>query len=658
MIVGDQKPSDVPKSWPELSRRRSDWAIRAYDRFMESLSEETRERFPSGDENGEAYVVVFGTTQVGKTTLLLDLMGVAVHASARVAQVLRGGRDQGKSATATAMEYRRSPEEDWQLNDGGRTDSFDNDGDMEKALAALRERMSRRAIRALKPVMVGIPKSCFLNGNSCAPRVRMLDLPGANAAEVAEREHVDEMAKRYVPHADLILLVGRGDDLSFLRPVALALPGIEDWQIVPTRFRIVTTYSYTPKSLREAAKRHSGALDATFFRQRLLDQIDTYEYKLSADSRKLDLYFPLEIGDSWLQAQQSGDELVETVGPIIEALKKQLHEDISRSVSKMARLKNAFDVYLVVGRIKAERLSKMKDELKQLEEGRARIKSHFDRAVSALEQAQSEMQKDEKYLQLLPMEEILRDVDRLKTFDIEGQLALVDKIGKNIESFRICVTNFTSTLTGWFLSWRPPQDDEQKKIFWWLINPRFDSLRTEVVSFIGKEFSPLHRDLDLYLLDDYYPGISDQFSADQDKLRNSMRNSAKMVGKIAHGFWHSLAGARKDDLYAHLVETRATVATLVQALKREEAGLAEKDTEIDCQNALLADFSKKMDVEMENGKSFQRFLDQEYLAELNMRRAARQKEKGAAAAFLNLLATYELIGIRNKLLLDVNENAT
>jgi len=454
------------------------------------------------------------------------------------------------------------------------------------------------------------------------------------------------------------LLVGRGDDLSFLCPDALALPGIEDWQSVPSRFRIVTTYSYTPKSLREEAKRHPGALDVTFFRQRLLDQIKTFDYRLSPDCWKLDLYFPLEIGNSWLQAQQNDDELVDQVGPIIAALKEQLHAEISKSVSKMARLKNAFEVYVVVDRLKAERLSKMKEELTQLEEGRARNNIHFDRAERTLELARSEMQEEEKYLESLPMEEVLLDVERIKTIDIEDQLSRVNSLDTNVGALRGLIADFASELTRRSLSWLPPGDEECKKRFWRSVNSRIESHRAEVTSRIGKEFAGLQRHLDSHWIDEYYPSLSDDFASDKNGLRRDMRDSARAVGEYMYALWDSRAKARKTELDAHLVALRATVEALEQALNREQIGLAGKDAEIENQKRLLAAFSQKMDVDMENGKKFHRFLDEEYLSELKMRRAVRQQKMGTSASFLSLLAAYELIEIRNKLLLGVYENAT
>lgn len=104
--------------WTEHNKDQLNWAFRAYKRFVDSLSKEVRERLKPKDHKQEAYVVVFGKTQVGKTTLIMDLMGVSEEAMDRVSNVLRGGRPAGKSATATVMEYKRSVDEFWHLKIG------------------------------------------------------------------------------------------------------------------------------------------------------------------------------------------------------------------------------------------------------------------------------------------------------------------------------------------------------------------------------------------------------------------------------------------------------------------------------------------------------------------------------------------------------------
>lgn len=352
-------PASVEQMWTGLSQQRLAWAFNAYDRFIDSLSPDVREHFPKGDEQGEAYVVVFGKTQVGKTTLILDLMGLSVHCLERVSHVLRGGREAGKSATATAMEYRRSTDHHWRFVSGTATASSEplpyDDAAMEAALGDVRKQMSNKRLHAEKPFIVWIPDDCFENGINTGFSVRMLDLPGDHAADAVERKHVQQMAQKYVPNADLILLVGKGDDLSFLRPASLELPSIEDWQIVPNRFRIVTTFSFTAQSVRDAMQQEK-TVDAEFFRKRLLEQICTFGIKLDKEAASTHRFFPLEFGSSWVNAEH---DFVTKLKPVIAGLKEELQEAIKDSATKNARLRNAIDVHVTVRKIKKSRLKEI-----------------------------------------------------------------------------------------------------------------------------------------------------------------------------------------------------------------------------------------------------------------------------------------------------------
>jgi hypothetical protein len=204
------------KFWHALQVRQPEWALRAYDRLVQTLSQDVQQRLQRKGTVAEPYVVVFGKTQVGKTTLLLDLMGVDPTHMARVSRVLRGGREAGQSATATTMEYCRSTSERWGLSRKGETTWLERDEDMTQALGALREQMEHGELKAEgAPCVVHIPRSCFL-GSAQMNSVRMLDLPGDSPANKEEQRHVHLMAKTYLPFADLILLVGKSNDLGLL----------------------------------------------------------------------------------------------------------------------------------------------------------------------------------------------------------------------------------------------------------------------------------------------------------------------------------------------------------------------------------------------------------------------------------------------------------
>ncbi len=183
----------IDAHWRALLETRHAWAFDAYDDFMAALSAAVRERMGHKSGDAQAYVVVFGQTQVGKTTLILDMMGVVPDAIARVSSVLRGGRESGRSATATTMEYCRSPDERWGLRQHDRMRWMTTDDEMTHALGELRASMEAGQLAVTRPCLVFIPKSCF--GDDPAQLVvRMLDLPGDQPANPVEQAHVKAMA--------------------------------------------------------------------------------------------------------------------------------------------------------------------------------------------------------------------------------------------------------------------------------------------------------------------------------------------------------------------------------------------------------------------------------------------------------------------------------
>lgn len=650
----DLQQRSVADEWAELEQQRLNWALRAYRSFMDSLSKETRERFARGEgDDREAYVVVFGKTQVGKTTLLLDLMGVSATALPRVSHVLRGKREGGRSATATAMEYRRSNDEHWHLDTGSGPCAMEDDARMTDELARIRERMSQRRLHADQPMVVWIPASCFEAGAAQAPRVRMLDLPGDNPADETEREHVQRMARQYVPHADLILLVGRSEDLSFLCPEALCLPSIEDWQIVPARFRIVTTYSFLPQSVRDYARQNLDKLTTDFFRQRLLEQIGTHGLKLSDDARDLRRFFPLEFGQSWSDAVRKQDELVKHLAPIITELKRQLHADISQSTTEMARLRNAVDVHLVVKKVKEARLKKMDEERVHLRESFVRVQENVRIIASALQQASDKAKNIFSFLENLPLSQIRQQVQLLAQIDIEEDLGKVDRLSTNVGAFRSLISEFGSSLTRKFMAVHPPIDSRSLKEFWKGVNPRLENRRSDVAQLVSKEFSGLHSRLSGYRLDEYYPSISSDFSDDKGRMRRDMRDAAQSVGTLATDIWSGMLNERLKSIKAELTSAQASEAALKLSLEREESELAKLRDVLASHDRERIAFKAKMKADEEVGENFTQMLNEEYLIELEQRHNRITAADTTASSFINLLGTFQLTQVRRKIMIGM-----
>lgn len=349
----ERAPNLALAHWHGLRAEDPQWALRAYARLVSTFSSQVQQRLQVKEAEAEPYVVVFGKTQVGKTTLLLDLMGVAPAQMTRVSTVLRGGREAGQSATATTMEYCRSASEQWGLGCQGEPKWFASDQAMAEELGSLRARMEAGKLHtSTAPWVVHIPRGCFV-ADAKGPGVRMLDLPGDKPSNEQEQRHVHLMAKTYLPFADLILLVGRGDDLSFLRAGELALPGIEDWQAMPYRFRIVTTYSYFAKSAKDFLREHPDAGTAQV-RQRLLNEAQRFG-AFSEAARQKRLFFPLEFGNSWQNTAKDDPLLHTRMAPIITGLRDELLSQIRSNTTPMGRVLSTLQAHVSVRYIQQQK---------------------------------------------------------------------------------------------------------------------------------------------------------------------------------------------------------------------------------------------------------------------------------------------------------------
>lgn len=672
-------------TWATLYARRWDWALRGHATFLDSLSEEVRERFARGDEHGEAYVVVFGKTQVGKTTLLLDLMGLEGQALADVSKVLRGGRAHGQSATATAMEYRRSPDTFWRLQADGQTVSIDSDDKMEAELSTVRDRMERRELQIARPITVAIPCDRFTPGEHAAPAVRMLDLPGDNPKDEVEGRHVADMAQRYLPHADLILLVGKGDDLSFLRPQGLTLPGIEDWQFVPSRFHIITTYSYTAQSVLDVARqRHQSGepIDDVFFRERLLAQIRTFLPQLDGDAAHPARYFPLEFGQSWADAQRRrpDDPLLARLVPLVTELKQALHRDIAAAVSPVARLRGAIDAHVVVGKIKARKLEQFKQSEAVLENALSQIDKRINTAKS-LHQKQIRAAKEAREHHDLAVRAIAdgntitkqlvqplldsaqQHVDRIDDLDTRTRDLLQLMRDFRADLMRICGTDLRSASR----QLPPPAGANAASLtFWHRLNPQIEQHLPEFGRIVDDAMADLHKRLSDYWIDTYFPSLSDDFKNDKESLENAIRSSARTVASRVAQAWRREADKCCKELTDRCADEKngeAQLANVVHLLNEEKHASDQKRKALKAEHARAC---QAIDADMARSNHFIDTMQQAYGEELQQRRRrivspiassttdTSPPTQSAAHRFLELMAAIDLASVRRQVLLTAD----
>ena len=604
--------------WRDQWAGRQDWAFRAYDAFRDGLSEHTRSCLTAGST--EASVVLFGRTQVGKTTLLLRLLGVSEQAAARVSTLLRGGRGAGQSATSTAMRYRRSDDDLWRIDSHGEN-GLDDDG-LCQALATLRAQVEA-GNGDVGVVTVSIPAKYFTPRKE-GQTVRILDLPGDNPANQAEARHVTAVATEYVPKADLVLIVGRADDLSFLNPRAFTLPGIRDWRYTPERFRIITTYSFSPRSL---VKWIMGQAEPSpdLLRERLLQQIATHGIELAPEAKRPRLYFPLEFGQSWADVRRKEPALYDKAHPAIERLMEDLEAAIIDAAHPLSRLKHARAAHVLVERIRNEEYRILEDENKILSK-------KLQESVNSVVNAEEKVEREKIALEALSSFSFSKEGKKLiqdQAYKSISQIK-IEKPTTNTNSFLEEIRIFCDKIAGKSMEFYP------EKIPLNLKNPLGGGVG-EIRKIADDQFSDILSTIDGYFINEYFPSISDDYERDWGTLQLSMSDAWKNVSNFVAKKWGVVLTDYSRQVASRREQAEASWHSLRSALTCLERQKEDSEAKLQCHKDKMGKFLREMEEDAQRGREFHKIMTQALVAEISDRRAEICRNTSSVQKFIRLL---------------------
>ena len=661
MTQSEMHGGNAIEYWHELHKRQSDWAFRAYGRLIQTLSEDVQEKLSLKDEAAQPYVVIFGKTQVGKTTLLLDLMGIAAEQMPIISEVMRGGREQGKSATATTMEYRASLGEYWGLTIPGESAPrlLYSDQEMKRALGHLREVMESGQLVAESPCVVHIPKRFFDTANSRATNVRILDLPGDNPANEQEQKHVNQMAKTYLPFADLILLVGRGDDLGFLKPEVITLPGIEDWQAMPHRFRIVTTYSYTAQSVKDIL-RNDDAADESILRRRLIQEIERFG-ALNEAARDEALYFPLEFGNSWSGVQATEPELHQKMSPIIARLRAELLNQITKATTPMGRLRSTLNTHHSVKYIQKKKTEVIETQIQELASKGIKIAHELAIWDKSVEQAGAKLSKIEAVLDSQDLRANQLLIKRAASRPIYTSALKFPPEPRgpadNVATLKKLVDDYCEILPKLQLEISSPNNSDVSRPYWVQIRRELDGPKSRFLhDLLDDEFNSINSTLSGYWIDTYLS--SDNYQKDLGLVHDAGKAAQEALAAHWMNAWLSALGIVHD---GYLKDQRAIQNELaVQTDERDKSRQQQIRIEEELCTLLveLDHVEQRAAEDLARCERFEHLLDEEYLSELSERMAtAQDTTNNDCDALMQLLSCVELTHHRQELM-QLNKQST
>ncbi|MZF88209.1 hypothetical protein [Streptomyces sp. SID5643] len=300
------------------------------------------------EQSDLAHVMVLGDSQVGKTTLLLRLLGVTdPKLAAEAAVPLRAGRGRGRSATPVPIRYQWSGDPDlWSFayDDPGDTSpaqpgtAWLTSGQLEKRLRSFRTGATGDGLRwesGARPLEIGLP------GRFAGPEkrtdIRVFDLPGLHGAGPQEQEAAKALLALYAPVVDHVVFVVSADQFAEMvrDPAITENPFLLGWGEQTHRFSMVFTRAFSGESVRRYLHEVLGEADSPDRNHSRITEAVQGHYARELLVSELpsvapSALYPVEIGESWQELLDSDAGYAEAMAPVCDELLRKLSETVAR----------------------------------------------------------------------------------------------------------------------------------------------------------------------------------------------------------------------------------------------------------------------------------------------------------------------------------------
>lgn len=314
-----------------LFTHRDDWQRSAFESIKQDLLSARDNRFVHYDSGQEEHlVIVYGNSQVGKTTLLLTMIGIRESACFQeVAETLRAGIPRGNSSTSTAIIYARSEDDRYGFalttmdNCPPREVSFYDRQGMVQRLKQVREAVEANQLSPDSILYITLPQGYFTD-EAAREHIVILDMPGVKSRNHRENAHVESLMTRYLPIASACVIACCSNEIQSLE--TLELPTGTDWKRMEHRFVLAITRAYS-----------AGSVKTYFTQPRIRRETDFYHYIMGVYTENIQNIlgrnnqteiFPIDLGDSLEMLSQAltdevdREELLNTRNTVLSNLRK------------------------------------------------------------------------------------------------------------------------------------------------------------------------------------------------------------------------------------------------------------------------------------------------------------------------------------------------
>ena len=285
-----------------LSQHKFEWQTKVLDQITGKLifADVERDRATHHDNK---LVVMYGNTQIGKTTTILTLIGIDDNNIEEVGEILRSGREKGSSSTSTAILYRKSHDSRFGLSvintihdNINQIDYYERD-EFEKQIQLIRDEIEKNANRT-SVVAISIPEKYFRKDVDESNLV-VLDMPGDETNDRREQSHVKALLKMYMSVSTVNILTVRANNIqSELQHLGKIEFIDHNWNDLPSKYIVLATHAFSEESTKSYFKLPPEKRQSSFY-----DYIckATQNDFLSIDGfsdSKIEVY-PLDVGASF-----------------------------------------------------------------------------------------------------------------------------------------------------------------------------------------------------------------------------------------------------------------------------------------------------------------------------------------------------------------------
>ena len=319
--------------WNQLFLKKEDWQRKTFEMIKSDLISAKDNRFVRYDNTKENHLVmIYGKSQVGKTTLILNMIGLKPDYFSEVYETLRAGVPRGNSSTSTAIIYAKSVNEQYgcalsSINALSSKDTqYYDKKEMISHLEKIRQQVESNRVPPNSILFIYIPKNYFIQ-DSASDNISIMDMPGVESRNHKEDIHVQNLMTKYIPISSVCIITCRSNDIQYLE--SLVLPNHLEWKRMEHRFVLVITHAYNDGSTKQYFKTSPSKRKSNFYNY-VVDAYTQEIRKILGAKNRTEVY-PVDVGDTLarlcseeIKEDNDRKEIIETKDRVLANLRKSI----------------------------------------------------------------------------------------------------------------------------------------------------------------------------------------------------------------------------------------------------------------------------------------------------------------------------------------------